>query len=125
MYTHNLVCPRRRHVYTTRSGLVPRLDYVCNCLVPSRTREKYRNLPSKRPWALEIYGQKTGRVRAYMERPFVRIAHIHTDHRIIKNGWALIRLWALTRENTVHATRWAASRVRLGTRARLYVRTYG
>ncbi len=51
----------------------------------------YRILPSKRPFALEIHGQKTG-VGVYTEKPFVRITHIHTDHRIIENGgWALIR----------------------------------
>ncbi len=59
----------------------------------------YCNLPSKRPWALEIHGQKTG-VGVYTEKLFV---HIHTDRRIIKQrGWALTRRWALTRENTVH-----------------------
>ncbi len=57
---------------------------------------KYRNLPIKRPWALEIDGQKT-EVGVYTEKLFVRITHIHTDHRIIQK-----RGWALTRENTVH-----------------------
>ncbi len=32
---------------------------------------------------LKFTGQKTG-VGVYMEKPFVRITHIHTDHRIIK-----------------------------------------
>ncbi len=46
-------------------------------------------------------GQKTG-VCVYTEKPFVRITHIHTDHRVIKKtGWALTWRWALTRENTV------------------------
>ncbi len=44
---------------------------------------------------LKFTGQKTG-VGIYTEKPFVRITHIHTDHRIIKK-----RRWALTRENTV------------------------
>ncbi len=52
----------------------------------------YRNLPIKRPRALEIHGQKRAGVGVYMEKPFVRITHIHTDHRSIKKrGWALIR----------------------------------
>ncbi len=54
------------------------------------------------PWALEIHGQKTG-VGVYAEKPFARITHIHTDHRIIKKrGWVLTQKWALTQENTVH-----------------------
>ncbi len=64
------------------------------------TATLYRNLPIKRPWALEIHSQKTG-VGVYTEKPIC--THIHTDHKIIKKrGWALIRIWALTRENTVH-----------------------
>ncbi len=60
----------------------------------------YRNLSNKRPWAFEIYGQKTG-VSVYTEKPFVRITHIHANHRISKNGgWAITRSCALTRENT-------------------------
>ncbi len=35
-------------------------------------------------------------VGAYMEKPFVRITHIHANHRITKNAG-----WALTRENKV------------------------
>ncbi len=34
---------------------------------------------------LKFKGQKKG-VGVYTEKPFVRITHIHTDHRIIKNG---------------------------------------
>ncbi len=34
---------------------------------------------------LKFTGQRTG-VGVYTEKPFVRITHIHTDHRIIKNG---------------------------------------
>ncbi len=38
---------------------------------------------------LKFMGQKTG-VGVYTEKPFVRITHIHMDHRIIKKrGWAL------------------------------------
>ncbi len=43
----------------------------------------YHNLPIKRPWALEIHGPKN-EVGVYTEKPFARITHIHTDHRIIK-----------------------------------------
>ncbi len=51
---------------------------------------------------LKFTGQKTG-VGVYTEKPFVRITHIHTNHRIIKKrGWALTRRWALTQENTVY-----------------------
>ncbi len=51
---------------------------------------------------LKFTGQKTG-VGVYTEKPFVRITHIHTDHKIIKKrGWALTRRRALTRENTVY-----------------------
>ncbi len=47
---------------------------------------------------LKFTVQKTG-VGVYTEKPFVHITHIHTDHKIIKNGgWALTRRWALTRE---------------------------
>ncbi len=50
-------------------------------------------------------GQITG-VGVYMEKPFVRITHIHTDHRIIKKQrWALTRRWAITWENTVYVDR--------------------
>ncbi len=45
---------------------------------------------------LKFTGQKTG-VGVYTEKPYVHITHIHTDHRVIKNGG-----WALTRENTLH-----------------------
>ncbi len=34
---------------------------------------------------LKFTGQKTG-VGAYTEKPFVRIMHIHANHRIIKIG---------------------------------------
>ncbi len=40
---------------------------------------------------LKFTGQTTG-VGIYTEKSFVRIMHIHTDHRIIKKrGWALTR----------------------------------
>ncbi len=78
------------------------IELVLSSLMSS-TSYGYRNLPIKCPWALEIHGPKNG-VGVYKEKPFVRITHIHMDHTIIKKqGWALTRKWALTRENTVTA----------------------
>ncbi len=51
---------------------------------------------------LGIHGPKTG-VGACMEKPCVRIACIHTNHKVIENGgWALAPKWVLTRETTAH-----------------------
>ncbi len=58
----------------------------------------YRNLSSKRTWALAIDGPKN--VNGRLHRQSICTYNMYVNHRIVKKGgWALTRRCALTREN--------------------------